>query len=192
MAVAEDAKMRIEAIFEPYLFAVKYDGEKLNVFDGLFKYWNDTFAVNEFLTANAALLSDKIWKCIASVDDAAQQVVEEARELKIHFKHICKNSKNGKMPDLDSHFKFFGGSFPTIGEYMPQKSYGTFRPSLLRVYAIRLQSNAYLIVDGGIKLGRTIQESPGLKDHVLKRMQMLHSWLRNEGFDVEGWLDNND
>lgn len=184
--------MRIDAIFEPYLFAVKYDGEDLNVFDGLFKYWNDAEAVGGFLSANAALLSDKAWKCIASVDDATRQVAEEARELKIHFKHICKNSMDGKTPDLDSHFRFFGGNFPTMGEYMPQKSYGTFRPSLLRVYAIRLQSNAYLIVDGGIKLGRTIQESPGLKDHVLKRMLMLHGWLRNAGFDVEDLLDNND
>ena len=60
-------------------------------------------------------------------------------------------------------------------------------PSLLRLYAIKIDSNCYLIVYGGIKLGTTIQDSPVLKDNVFKKIDQVLSYLR-----VNGITDSND
>lgn len=61
------------------------------------------------------------------------------------------------------------------------KSYGDGRPSLLRMYAIKMDRNTYLITGGGIKLGATIQESPGLQDHVIQNIDKVRAWLKENG-----------
>lgn len=49
------------------------------------------------------------------------------------------------------------------------------------MYAIKMDSNTYLITGGGIKLGATIQESPGLQDHVVQNIDSVRTWLRENG-----------
>lgn len=52
---------------------------------------------------------------------------------------------------------------------------------MLRMYAIRLGTNTYLITGGGIKLADTIQNSPGLKEHVLQNIDKVRTWLKSMG-----------
>ena len=61
------------------------------------------------------------------------------------------------------------------------KSYGTYRPSLLRMYAIKMKENVYLITGGGIKLADKIQNSPDLKDHVLQNIDKVRTFLKENG-----------
>ena len=63
------------------------------------------------------------------------------------------------------------------------KSYGVSSPSLLRLYAIKLDSNCYLIVYGGIKLGDTIQNSPILKDKVFNKIDKVLNYLKINGIE---------
>lgn len=70
------------------------------------------------------------------------------------------------------------------------KSYGIENPSFLRMYAIKLKENTYLITGGGIKLADTIQNSPELKKHVLQNIDKVRTWLRENGiYDAED-IDN--
>ena len=61
------------------------------------------------------------------------------------------------------------------------KSYGTGRPSFLRMYAIKLKSNLYVITGGGIKLADKIQDSPDLQKHVLQNIDKVRTWLIQNG-----------
>lgn len=61
------------------------------------------------------------------------------------------------------------------------KSYGTYRPSLLRIYAIKMKENEYLITGGGIKLADKTQNSPDLKDHVLQDIDKVITFLKENG-----------
>ena len=54
-------------------------------------------------------------------------------------------------------------------------------PSFLRIYAIKIASNCYLIVDGGIKLTKKIQDAPELKDHVFKNIDKVIDYLQKTG-----------
>lgn len=60
-------------------------------------------------------------------------------------------------------------------------NYGTIKPSLLRMYAIKMSANVYLITGGGIKLADTIQNSPGLKDRVLQDIDKVRTFLKENG-----------
>ncbi|MBO5700268.1 MAG: hypothetical protein J6R57_02490, partial [Bacteroidales bacterium] len=89
--------------------------------------------------------------------------------------------------DFDEYFHFLDGKYKCLWTLEPMKSYGTGMPSLLRLYAIKIDSNCYLIVYGGIKLGATIQDSPVLKDNVFKKIDEVLSYLR-----VNGIADSDD
>ena len=67
------------------------------------------------------------------------------------------------------------------------KSYGLDRPSFLRIYAIKLTDNTYLITGGGIKLADKIQNSPDIKDHVIQNIKRVRAYLRENGI-----LDSDD
>lgn len=109
----------------------------------------------------------------------------EAEDLEDWFEELAKNATLGKIPDFDSHFQFLDGKYKSVTEYIPMKSYGNNRPFLLRIYTIKLQSNCYVITAGGIKLSKTIQDSPDLKDYVIQNMDRVRVWLISNGISDE-------
>jgi len=53
------------------------------------------------------------------------------------------------------------------------------------MYAIKLKNNLYVITGGGIKLADKIQNSPDLKDHVIKNIDNVRAWLKDSGISDE-------
>ena len=94
--------------------------------------------------------------------------------------------KVGEKPSFDEYFHFLDGKYKCLWTLEPMKSYGTNRPSLLRLYAIKLGPNCYLIVYGGIKLGDTIQNSPVLKDKVFNKIDNVLNYLKANGNRISG------
>lgn len=172
--------MEIEEIYKPYIYSIKYNGQELSEFDRLFDAWNDITEVVEFMQAHQAYLNDPVWCEQYTPTSAARKVRDEAIELEDLFYNLCKNTDQGKTPDFDSHFKFLGGKYQ-VYEYIPMKSYGTGRPSFLRMYAIKLKNNLYVITGGGIKLADTIQDSPDLQNHVIQNIDKVRAWLIQNG-----------
>ena len=171
----------IVKIYDKFLYSVKYEEADENEYDRLFQQWNDVENVCQFMEDNSLFLKNAIWERIVEPEDATKQVLTEARELEGLLKKLCENSAKGKKPDLDDHFKYLEGKYKYELSYEPMKSYGTGRPPLLRMYAIKMGKNVYLITGGGIKLADTIQNSPGLKDHVLQNIDRVRRWLKNNG-----------
>lgn len=173
--------MNIVAIYSPYIYSIQYDNREENEIDRLFNSWNDVCFVTEFLEKNKEYLKSDIWRQIPEVEDAARQVLDEAENLEILFEELNNNTVVGKKPDFDSHFLYLDGKYKYELQWPPMKSYGTIRPSLLRLYAIKMEKNVYLITGGGIKLSDTIQNSPGLKDSVLQDIDSVRCFLRENG-----------
>lgn len=179
--------MQIVKIYPPYIYSVQYDDEEENEFDRLFQSWNDAGQVVEFLEENRRFLKSEVWWKVTEPEDAARQVLDEAEALEELFDELNDNTERGKKPDYDSHFNYLGGKYKYELKWTPMKSYGTFHPSLLRIYAIKMASNTYLITDGGIKLSDTIQNSPDLKEHVLQNIDRVRDFLKEQGI-----IDNED
>lgn len=174
-------------ICENFLYSIQYDGEEENEFDRLLKQWRDLEYVTQFIEDNKDYLTNPKWGKTFEIESAVRQVLDEADALEDLFDYLCDNVKYGKKPDLDDHFKFLEGEYKYAIVNPPMKSYGTERPSLLRFYAIKLDSNVYLITGGGIKLGDKIQNSPDLKDHVIQNIEKVKHWMKQNGI-----LDSND
>ena len=181
------SELKIRAIYPPYIYSIQYDGKTESEFDRLFQLWNDVSYVIQFMEDNREFLNSAIWQKISIPEEAARQVLNEAIELEDLFEGLNKNTTTGRQPDFDTHFRYLEGKYKYELERPPMKSYGTVRPSLLRIYAIKMDRNTYLITGGGIKLADSIQNSPDLKDHILQNIARVRDFLK-----VNGIIDNDD
>jgi hypothetical protein len=174
--------MEIVEIYENWLYSIQFDEEELNEFERVFNEWHDLDYLENFFETHAEYLESDFWAKSGLHADTpninAIRVIQEAENLEKYIKRLVKNTSKGKKPDLDTYFHFLDGKYKCVWTLEPVKSYGTHRPSLLRLYAIKLEHNCYLIVYGGIKLGETIQSSPVLKDHVFDKIDKVLNYLK--------------
>ena len=56
---------------------------------------------------------------------------------------------------------------------------------MLRLYAIRIEENCYLIVHGGIKLTKEIHDTPALRDELFGKIDNVLLFLKANGI-LEG------
>ena len=134
------------------------------------------------MVINKEYLDNPIWGVVYTPEKAAATVRNEANDLNDLLYNLYENSFYGEKPDFDSHFKFLDGKkYRDVLEYIPMKSYGTNNPSFLRIYAIKLNNNQYVITGGGIKLADSIQDSPDLKNHVIQNIDRVRAWLISNG-----------
>lgn len=178
--------MEIEKIYPPYIYSVRYDHKEENEYDSLFSQWYDLDYLGNFFQSNNRWLIMDIWRNINTLELASRQVIDEADEMDSTLFRLYENTVKGIKPDYDSHFYDFGGKYQYVMEYCPVKSYGYKTPSLLRIYAIKMESNTYLVTGGGIKLGKSIQDSPGLS-HIITDIENVRNWLKKNGI-----IDKND
>jgi hypothetical protein len=59
------------------------------------------------------------------------------------------------------------------------EAYGLDIPSMIRLYALRMADNAYIITGGGIKLSKKMNEDPMLLSE-LDKMKDVEKWLQKE------------
>jgi hypothetical protein len=183
--------LEIVSIYPPYIYSIQYDDEEENEFDRLFQQWNNMDYVTQFFDTYLEFLRSPIWQNISEPEDAARQVIQEATDLEDLFEELYENTINGiENRDFDSHFHYLDGKYKYEMKCPPMKSYGTNRPSLLRIYAIKMKTNTYLITGGGIKLADTIQNSPDLKNHILQNIDKVKDFLKRNGIEDSDDMDN--
>lgn len=177
--------MKIVEIYKDWLYSINFDEEDLTEYHRVFREWHDLDYLVNFFTENKEYIRNEFWKNSGLDADtpelSAIRVIEEADILEDYIKQLVNNCTEGIKPDFDQYFHFLGGKYKCLWSLEPVKSYGTMTPSLLRLYAIKIDTNCYLIVYGGIKLGSTIQNSPVLKDKVFKKIDAVLGFLKVNG-----------
>lgn len=83
--------------------------------------------------------------------------------------------------DLQVLFKPLSNNEYKLRPYQKLKVYGTIRKSWLRVYAVRITSDLFVITGGAIKLTRTMEERDHTKDQ-LRRISKARNYLKEQGF----------
>lgn len=172
--------MEIVAIFAPNLYSVKFDNREQNEYERLFGEWLDLEYLIDFMESNASYIDKSFWNN-PNPESMAKQAKDEAFHYLKFFEKCTNNTANGDTPDLNELFIPLDGKYSFSYELYPVKSYGVNRPSLLRMYAIKMGENRFLITGGGIKLCKSIQESPYLKDHIIQDIDKTLSFLRENG-----------
>ncbi len=178
--------MDIIEIFHGYLYSIKYEDESEDEYHRIFNEWNDKEYLLSFFKANVRYLDNEIWGSLKNEPEAsAASVIDDANVLEKYIKTICENSENSNKPDLDEYFHPLEGKYCYVWNMIPMKAYGRKRHTFIRIYAIKMATNIYLIVYGGLKLGKSIQDSPCLKDSVIKKIDIVMRYLKEQGI-VDG------
>jgi len=175
--------MEIETIIPNRLYSIKYDEEDTAEYYRLFnEEWTDVAFLMDFFQSHPEFTENDFWGFLGNDPEiAAARVLEDANKLEPHLKELAENSDNGEQPDLEDYFKPLNGKYGYDIEHIPVKGYGVLESTFLRLYAIRIEQNCYLIVYGGIKLNSSIQNSPGLQEKVFRKIDKVKQFLVNEG-----------
>lgn len=169
-----------------HLWAVKNPDKELDKLTSLFEQWNDANYLFKFFRDNIYDL--KSYFKIERVSQAIQDTFEDSdalEELILTFPYT---------EELDTLFKPLDVTDTKSMELTRQKARNWERErhdSWLRIYAIRLEPNVYVVTGGAIKLTRAMQD----KEHTMIELNKLNKckeFLKRNGvFDKDSFIDLN-
>lgn len=169
-----------------HLWAVKNPDKELDELTSLFEQWNDANYLFKFFRDNIDDL--KSYFKIERVSQAIQDTFEDSdawEELILTFPYT---------EELDTLFKPLDVTDTKSMELTRQKARNWERErhdSWLRIYAIRLEPNVYVVTGGAIKLTRAMQD----KEHTMIELNKLNKckeFLKRNGvFDKDSFIDLN-
>lgn len=180
--------MEFVRVIEEYdhLWAVKEPDKELDELTSLFEHWNDADYLFQFFKENMDDLKShfRIEKISQAIHDTFEDS-DALEELILTFPYT---------EELDTLFKPLDVTDTISMELTRQKARNWERErhdSWLRIYAIRLEPNVYVVTGGAIKLTRTMQD----KEHTLIELDKLNrckEYLRRNGvFDKDSFIDLN-
>ncbi len=171
-------KIGIFVIVEDSLYSILYHTETQHEFIRLFEQWRDPEYLESFFSTHIDDLQSGFWGNI-SIEDAIFQTMSEANSLEKELIKIAKMGKKDQYSTLSSLFRPLFDNTTAINPLERNKVKGYSKRSWLRMYAIRIDSNLFVITGGGIKLTPTMNERAHLKLE-LKKLDIVKDYLREE------------
>ncbi|MDP1814106.1 MAG: hypothetical protein Q8K92_06620 [Leadbetterella sp.] len=165
--------MRIETIFAQQLFAfVLPDGEEvspLNELDRLLELWTDTEYLFQFAKDNLTGIN------IAKYVRERQEDVEQIQDI------IEKISKDETLK-FETFFQPLHNEEYQVKSLSLQKAKTKHghRRNELRLYAIKIDENCFVITGGAIKLTQAVQEHP-LTAVEFEKLKICRQFLKDNG-----------
>lgn len=176
--------MKIVSIFGKNLFAIKHTGETKDEFSRLFELWNDAEYLEEFFETNKADLEGSFWDSM-SVENAIFETFDYAENFEQRLLQLSEQNDQDQLSGLEEIFSPLHNS--QINRYPLSKSKA--KATWLRIYALRVDSNVYLITGGAIKLTQKMQD----RNHTileLKKINNCRSFLLDQGIvDIDGVIE---
>jgi len=163
--------MKIIGTFEVVknsLYAVNYKGQKMQEFERLFAQWNNTVFLDAFFAEHSEDLQQDFWQGI-KVNEAIKKTIRDAAELERKIKYLAEQGRLNKFENLSDLFKPLHNNPAKLEELEKSKAKGLMHKSWLRVYAIRLKPNLYLVSGGAIKLTQDMNH----RKHLLLELEKL-------------------
>lgn len=167
--------MEISGIFEVVpdsLYSIQFAGEDDHEFSKIFRLWNDTDYLQSFFeTHYSDLLA--FWEYM-SVKEAVAITKMDAARLDNEILSIATSVALGGSENLSMIFKPLSPATWRVDKIEKSKARGMRRKSWLRIYAIRLGVNHFIVTGGAIKLTRTMNE----REHLYKELTKLEEVCR--------------
>jgi len=167
--------MEIVPIFGELLFAIKFSGETKDEYAKLFELWQDPEYLEDFFEGNQADLKSGFWGDVGVVE-ATLDTYDYATELEERLLELCEQSKEKQLDGLEALFKPLHDSQTKIIPLNQSKA----KRKWLRIYALRVESNVYIITGGAIKLTRTMQEREHTNQELIKLEDVRKYLLDND------------
>jgi len=179
----------IFAVEKGTLYAVRYEEHDCDEFVRAFRNWNDTEYLEDFFETHKADFSG-VYAGV-SVEHAIFITINEADEFERRTRRVAKNGSfdaGNSLQDL-----VFNPLHNNDNNFVLQesKSYGTEHKSWLRIYAIRIYADCYVVSGSAIKLTAAMQERQHT-DNELKKLKITAQYLKELGYaeaDDFGYID---
>jgi len=183
--------MDIVRIFEDdndCLLSFLYDEYGRSEFERLFSEWRDIEKLEKFFSENEYDLKNSYWKGLTT-EKAIRSVLDEVKFLAECFIHINSLSKEERVKSFLELFKPLDREFRSEDLFERKKVYGGLKKNLLRIYALRIGKDMYIITGGTIKLTKKMQDREHTRRE-LRKFDKCKQFLINEGiYDEYGVLD---
>jgi hypothetical protein len=168
--------MEIVTIFGESLYAVKYEGEAENEYDRLMDLWTDVSYLRQFAKdARGQDLESFIrYTRLKDVKSFVDAVSEDAEDIQ-DFMYAVEGGEDR----LDDFFKNYQNNESGFRVLSLQKGKPN-KNSFLRLYALRIDAETYLITGGAIKIVATTQESEDLMDEE-SALGSVRAYLQDNG-----------
>jgi hypothetical protein len=175
--------MKLIPIFVPDnsedgLWSIHLDGEPQNEFDKFFDLMNDIEWLHNFLERNKADLNSGFFGNI-TIGEAVLRTLEEVEQMENALYDYSEEGFAGGENNLQHLFKPLNNFEYAITVH--QKSKARIRKGWLRLYAIRLAENCYLVTGGAIKLTSDMKREHLQKE--LRKLEQAKLFLHSNGID---------
>lgn len=154
--------MKIVSIFVDKLFAFIYKGESENELSKLLEKCNDPHWLYEYAKKNG----QNVW----SFTEHVMTCREELEKILLQIK-----DNNVELDDL---FTALHAKDWDQGVLIFQK--GKLKNNILRLYALKIDSECYVITGGAIKMSQTMQGHPDTAKE-LEKLANAKAWLKSNG-----------
>lgn len=182
--------MNFVRIFEPEVFLLSaiFDDDRGDEFNRIFEQWTDIEFLDNFFNKNKEDLKLDTWKRI-TVDQAIIETSKEARAFQRKIGDLKDKSPVEIIQFFSNLFKPLDNQQSRFDYLDKKKAYGLRSPSWLRIYALKVGEDMYIITGGAIKLTATMSE----RRHTLEELDKLarcRQFLMDEGIlDKDGMTD---
>ena len=171
----------IFAIVNESLLSVRFEGNDKDEFARLFEQWQDIDYLEDFFESNKDDLQDGFFGNI-SVEDAVFTTIDEADKLENHIKEVAEKGQESDCSTLYDLVFHPLHEYDTSKIHTESKAYGLKSSSWLRIYAVQIAPNLYVVSGGVIKLTKAMQDRPHTTEE-LKKLKATVAYLKKEGFE---------
>ena len=165
--------MRIVSIFAGRLFSFHYNDEAENELKRLLNLWNDPEYLHNFIYRHKHDIAGQ------SVETIVQQILDNIEEIEQRLYEFA----TGEFEKLDTFFKPLDNLEYQLKVLSRQKG----RKNYLRIYAIKIDENCFVITGGAIKFTHLMEE----REHTineLKKLDRCKQFLNEHGvFDNDSF-----
>lgn len=158
-----------------HLYAFVYDEHAINEYDRLMNLWTDVTYLRMFARLNKVVnvnefIKDRL-RDVERIQDLIDELLNQSKPLEYYFKAL-NNNETG------------------IKTLSPQKGRAA-RNDGLRIYAIRIDVNCFVITGGAIKMSQAMQDHPDTKNE-LRKIKKAKDYLKENGvFDQDSFFEFN-
>lgn len=143
--------MKIVAIFETELFSFHYRNELDNEYDRLMDLWTDAGYLQAYAKKNN----------VKDVYGFINDILQHSEEIQDFLENLSQNKKP------------FGFYFEPLEQSEAKRNIlqfqkGKIRRNQLRLYAIKLDKNCFVITGGAIKMSQKMDAHPDTKNELVK------------------------
>lgn len=167
--------MEIVSIFARKLFAFRYKNETDNELKRLLDLWNDVGYLYNFVGQNKKDITNG-----KSVEAVVNQIIYNANEIDDTLNECSKGGRS-----LDEFFKPLDNNEFRVVTLSKQKG----RKNYLRIYALKIDTDFYVITGGAIKFTHLMNDRPHTKEE-LSKIAKCQSYLKENGVsDIDSFFE---